>query len=77
MLARMGLFTPPSLNTLEAAALHGVLSGQGRVFADLWDLELFATCKACLPTRAERLRKMNLSQKRGGPIACPTCGYHG
>jgi len=76
-LAERGLYTKPTLTTLEQAVDYGVRSGQGRVFADLWDLETFATCRECFPARAERLRRLNLTQKLAGPIACPSCGYHG
>jgi len=76
-LAEQGLYAKPTLDMLESAAVFGVRSGQGRVFADLWDLETFAECRECFPARTERLRRMNLTQKLGGPVACPACGYHG
>lgn len=65
-LAATGAFRPPSLATLEAALADGLAvaqaRGQGRVFADLWDLEVFAQCADCLPARRERLARMNLRQ---------------
>jgi hypothetical protein len=42
-----------------------------RVFADLWDVERFYSCK-CSPTRASRLTAMNREQRVPEPVAC-TC----
>jgi radical SAM enzyme (TIGR01210 family) len=65
-LAADGVFRPPTLATLEAALADGLAvaqaRGQGRVFADLWDLQAFSDCAACLPARRERLARMNLRQ---------------
>jgi radical SAM enzyme (TIGR01210 family) len=65
---------PPRIETLEAALEYGLRFNQGRVFADLWDLERFSTCEACLARRAARLREMNLSQTLQEPVECPACG---
>jgi len=73
MLMKDGQFSPPDLNTLEHAAAYGVQLKRGRVFADLWDLERFATCTICFPARASRLRKMNLQQEIPTPIDCQQC----
>jgi len=50
-----GKFSPPRMETMEAAARYGLSLRKGRVFVDLWDLERNgAPC--------DRLRKMNLRQ---------------
>ncbi len=73
-LARSGEFTPPHLWQLEAAAAAGVMLQRGRVFADVWDLELFSDCPGCLRARVSRLRQMNLTQVVLPPVVCARCG---
>ena len=73
-LASRGLFTPPRLTALEAAAEYGIRLGRAQVFVDLWDLERFSGCPSCFPARAERLRQMNLDQVIPGRIQCTACG---
>ena len=65
-------FTPPPLQTLEAAMEFGLRLKAGRVFADLWDLR--GSCAACRPQRAARLRQMNLQQVILDRIPCRHCG---
>ncbi|MCZ7641180.1 MAG: radical SAM protein [Verrucomicrobia bacterium] len=72
-LQAQGVFAPPALATLEAAAAYGVGLGRGRVFADLWDLERFATCGACFPRRRERLQVLNTRQEIPPPVLCAEC----
>ncbi len=72
-LAVRGQFAPPRLATLEQATDETLRLGRGRVFADLWDLERFADCPACLDSRRERLRRMNHNQVVEPPVACPRC----
>ncbi len=72
-LDRQGLFSPPSLATLEAALACGIEKRRGRVFADLWDLERFSDCPHCFAARAERLRIMNLSQAVPPLPPCDRC----
>jgi radical SAM enzyme (TIGR01210 family) len=72
-LQSLGLFHPPALASLERALAHGIELKQGRVFADLWNIELLFACRDCGPARAERLRWMNLEQVVGPPVAC-ACG---
>jgi uncharacterized Fe-S cluster-containing MiaB family protein len=67
-------FSPPSIRTLEACQEHGLRLQQGRVFADLWDLEKFSTCDACYAARYNRLRAMNLGQTVPAPVDCGICG---
>jgi radical SAM enzyme (TIGR01210 family) len=62
-LARQGLFSPPSLETLEQALEYGLALRAGRVFLDLWDM---AHVSPDAPRRAERLARlarMNRSQR--------------
>lgn len=74
-LADAGLFRPPSVadleRSLELALVHA--DGRGRVFADLWDLERFATCTACAGARRQRLHRMNLEQQIAPGVQCPAC----
>lgn len=72
-LTQLGEFTPPRLETLEAAMDHGVGLQRGRVFADLWDLEKFSRCPHCFAARRERLNTMNFTQQLLPRIACPQC----
>lgn len=70
-------FTPPALADIErslALALT-VARPSGRVFADLWDLERFATCPHCRRARAARLHEMNLAQQVLTAPACVECGH--
>jgi len=65
----------PGLAALESVVEYGVVIGQGRVFADLWDIERFFTCH-CSAQRAERLRFINRTQRVPAPIVCD-CGARG
>jgi radical SAM enzyme (TIGR01210 family) len=69
-----GDFSPPSIVMLEECFEYGLRSGRGRVFADLWNLQLFSKCSACYEARAERLKRMNLLQTVFERIECPVCG---
>ncbi|MBI1808637.1 MAG: hypothetical protein HYR75_01960 [Gemmatimonadetes bacterium] len=72
-LAAAGTFEPPTLATVERAVDGALALGRGRVFADTWDLERFSRCPDCLPARAERLRRLNDSQRREPAVACARC----
>ena len=75
-LRRQGLFAPPSLRSLEEVLAYGLSLGRGRVFVDLWDVEMFFDCPRCGPARAERLKRMNLSQAvstQPSAISCEVC----
>jgi radical SAM enzyme (TIGR01210 family) len=61
--------TMPRLTALESVVEYGIVSGGGRVFADLWDIERFYSCR-CSPDRAARLRLMNQTQRIPPPILC-------
>ena len=73
-LKRGGDFEIPRIPSLEEVLCYGISLGKGRVFADLWDLELFSTCKNCFPMRLERINGMNLSQKLLAHVSCLSCG---
>ena len=78
-LATEGLFIEPTLADLErsaAAALEHIRrhGSSLRVFADLWNLDRFASCLHCLDARRARLTKMNLEQRVHPPVACAHCG---
>ena len=61
-LAAQGLFSTPSLATLEAALDHGVRRGRGRVFADLWDAPQLFGAEPDAPLRLARLDEVNRTQ---------------
>lgn len=69
----LGEFSPPTLVSLEAAQEYGLGLKRGRVFADLWDIGRFFTCK-CSPGRVARLRAMNRTQEIPAALACDACG---
>ena len=69
-LQQQGLFAPPGLRSLEEVLAYGLSLGQGRVFVDLWDVEMFCDCPHCGPARAERLKHMNLSQELIPEVHC-------
>jgi len=67
-----GEFEKPSIASLESAVEYGISLKSGRVFADLWDLQLFSTCEKCSKLREKRLDAMNLTQVVSPKISC-TC----
>jgi radical SAM enzyme (TIGR01210 family) len=58
--------------SLEEVTEYVIQLNSGRVFADVWDLGLFSSCKKCLEKRTGRLTEMNLTQKIVPPVRC-TC----
>jgi archaeosine synthase beta-subunit len=73
-LAGTGLFSPPSLATLEAAMANGIAMKKGRVFVDLWDVRRSVSCEVCTEPRIARLHSMNLQQCVMQPVHCDHCG---
>jgi len=72
-----GAFTPPRLRDLERSLALALPRRPGldrRVFADLWDLDRFADCAACLEARRARLHTMNLTQAQAPDVECRQCG---
>jgi radical SAM enzyme (TIGR01210 family) len=72
-LAAHGVFSPPRLETLEAAVEYGLSLRRGRVFADVWDLAKLALCPACGDRRLSWLREVNLSQTPMPRMLCEEC----
>jgi radical SAM enzyme (TIGR01210 family) len=72
-LAASGEFSPPSIDTLEAAVTYGLSLKRGRVFADLWDADKMHGCQACLTRRISRLGKINLAQIDQPTQHCAIC----
>jgi radical SAM enzyme (TIGR01210 family) len=66
-------FEPPRMETLEASLDYGIKLKQGRVFADLWDIEKISTCGVCFANRVDRLREINLQQTLLPPVECLAC----
>jgi len=73
-LSGIGQFREPTIDALERAVEYGVRLQQGRVFADLWDLQRFASCPDCFPARLERLRAINDTQCVPERVRCDGCG---
>lgn len=71
-LAKVGEYAPPSLRSLEVAQEYGLRKNMGRIFADLWDIEIFYTCP-CSPARAARMEVMNRTQTIPPPVSCSLC----
>lgn len=69
-LQNMGLYTPPSLRSLEKVLQYGINLNAGLVFADTWDLNLFSECGLCFEKRVTRLTNMNLNQKIYPEVEC-------
>lgn len=72
-LASVGLFTPPTLRQLESA-LDRCLGMRGTVVTvDLWDIERLVFCARCGEARIERLKRLNLTGRAEGLVACAAC----
>ncbi len=72
-LAAQGLFTPPTIRSLEKVLEYGIELGRGRTLVDLWDIDSLLHCPACAAIRKDRLLDMNLTQILGPPVDCD-CG---
>lgn len=70
LLMEKGEFSLPDIRSLETVLEYGIRLNAGRVFADVWDLELFSSCNKCFSKRTQRLTTMNLYQNIGRPIRC-------
>jgi len=70
ILQKEGHFSPPDIKSLEEALDYGIGLNSGRVFADLWDIDLFSTCNKCLDDRKIRISNSNLHQQVLPPIIC-------
>jgi radical SAM enzyme (TIGR01210 family) len=65
-----GDFSLPTIYSLETVLEYGIGMKSGRVFADVWDLDLFSNCKKCSKRRMDRLTTMNLYQKIIDRVIC-------
>ena len=70
ILMKNGDFSIPNIYSLEEVLEYGIGLKAGRVFADVWDLQLFSTCEKCLNQRIDRLTFMNLSQQVSDRVVC-------
>lgn len=73
LLAKEGLYSSPTIYSLEEVLDYGVEMGKGRVFADLWDIQKFSTCSHCLESRINRIHQINLTQISSDPVRCNWC----
>ena len=69
-LEKQGLYTRPTLDTLEQVFETALSLKQGRVFVDTWDIGFLSNCPQCFQARKERLEAMNLSQEIVPRIIC-------
>jgi hypothetical protein len=74
LLQSKGEFAPPTIRSMEEMLTRAIEDNRGRTFMDLWDAEKFFDCPHCGPARAERIRRMNLSQKVEPGVNC-TCSH--
>jgi hypothetical protein len=72
LLMKKNYFAQPDIRSLETVLEYGIRLNSGRVFADVWDLDMFSGCKKCIDKRTNRLITLNLSQKITSPVRC-TC----
>lgn len=70
LLMENGDFSLPNIHSLETVLEYGIELHAGRVFADVWDLGLFSSCKICFDQRVSRLTAMNLSQSLTDRVKC-------
>lgn len=68
-----GNYSPPVLTSLETVLNETLGWNRGRVFADLWDVQQFATCDNCAAAKVERLNQMNLTQTLLPTVTCEYC----
>lgn len=79
ILQQQNLYAPPQIQSLESVVEAGLRMARGRVLADVWDIEFFSNCSACLPDRRLRLQRFNSEQNPDAcpPVVCPDCsGSH-
>lgn len=70
LLMKNGDFSEPDIHSLEKVLEYGIELNAGRVFADIWDLSQFSSCKKCITKRISRLTVMNLSQSIANEVTC-------
>jgi uncharacterized Fe-S cluster-containing MiaB family protein len=72
-LQSVGDFIPPTLSQLEESLDRCLQFGTTVVTADLWDVELLASCAECRAERIDRLRRVNVTGQPESRIACRVC----
>jgi len=70
ILMKNGDFHMPNIHSLEEVLEYGIRLRSGRIFADVWDLQLFSSCEKCINQRIDRLTEMNLTQNMTNKITC-------
>ena len=61
-LQAQGLFSRPTIQSMETVLVEGLKMNKGRVFMDLWDVEQFYLGDPEGEERKERMQRMNLEQ---------------
>ncbi len=69
-LMEKGDFSLPDIHSLETVLEYGIGLKTGRVFADVWDMGLFSSCKKCIDKRTNRIVAMNQSQEIVNAVEC-------
>jgi hypothetical protein len=54
LLMEKNYFVQPDIRSLETVLEYGIRLNAGRVFADVWDLDIFSGCKKCSDKRTNR-----------------------
>ncbi|TAL71546.1 MAG: radical SAM protein [Bacteroidetes bacterium] len=75
LLMEKGDFSLPDIHSLETVLEYGIGLNAGRVFADVWDVSLFSSCRKCIDQRTNRLISMNLNQKIISRLKCSCDTY--
>ena len=70
LLMKNGDFSVPDIHSLETVLEYGILLNKGRVFADVWDLDIFSSCDKCIEERTKRLIIMNQHQRVSSRVIC-------
>lgn len=72
-LQKEGHYIPPTIEALEETFDRTLNLNGGRIFTDLWDLQLFSGCSHCFEKRKSRMNKMNLEQRIYPRVKCKYC----
>ncbi|MEZ6125180.1 MAG: radical SAM protein [Planctomycetaceae bacterium] len=72
-LQKFGRFSMPEVASLETVLEEAISWRRGRVFGDVWDMDLFPACSHCRATRLDRIHHMNLTQTLPPPVRCDRC----
>ncbi len=69
-LAASGAWAPPTFSSLGHVFAEGLSMRKGRVFVDLWDVQVDCVCAA---EQLKRLNDMNLTQRVLPEVTCEHC----